>query len=81
MKAEYTVMTIKQVVECSHNPVLELRISDICKAQAEISFKAGTKVVVERIREKYWHQGSENKWFIYLDPTECEEFFAKLKGG
>jgi len=41
MKAKDTVMIWKQIVECSHNPVLELRESDICQAHAEISFKAG----------------------------------------
>jgi len=37
MEAKDTVMIWKQIVECSHNPVLELRERDICLAQAEIS--------------------------------------------
>ena len=50
---------------------------DALESQAEISFKAGIKEVVECIKEHYWHQGSENTWFIYLNPTECKEFFTK----
>ena len=47
MQAKDTVMTHKQRVECSHNPNLELRERDMCHAQAEISFKAGIREVVE----------------------------------
>ena len=54
MRAEDTVMTWKQTVECSHNPNAELRHRDICLAQAEISFKAGYEQ--RRREEKPSHQ-------------------------
>lgn len=64
MEAKYTVMTWKQTVECSHNPNKELRERDICLAQAEISFKAGIKEVVEFIKGEgvHWLVGEEIKW-------------------
>ena len=44
---EETILTWKQTVECSHNPVLELRIRDICVAQAKPSFEAGARAAID----------------------------------
>ena len=63
MEAKDTVMTWKQIVECSHNPVLELREKAICLAQAEISYKAGIKEVVGKLNEiAYSDAYDELKW-------------------
>jgi len=50
MGFEETVMTLKQMAECSHNPNRELRETTMCEAQAkvtwDIAFKAGEQKAV-----------------------------------
>jgi len=84
MEAKDTVMTRRQQVECSHNPVGELRERDMCEAQAEISFKAGIREVVEWVEENMLVVVRDNLGKTQIDVVigkahESEEWQAKLK--
>lgn len=83
MEASETVMTWKQIAECSHNPVLELRERDICLGQAEITwpiaFKVGIEEVVEWIEEMAKNRRRTTKHKVNYITISHKTWQAKLK--
>ena len=79
MEAKNTVMTRRQQVECSHNPVGELRERDMCEAQAEISFKAGKQVGLEEVVEWVKYVGLKGNDPLGRLLIGGREWQAKLK--
>lgn len=79
MEAKNTVMTWKQTVECSHNPVLELRIEAIKEAQAEISFKAGIRHVLSRAVGEGCLSNVNGKHGVHIPDELYEELSKQAK--